>query len=285
MGLVTDLLKVVKRPRGGIPDAETALRRLTAEREAAQHVIDSATERRRALLLGDASDAEILAVEREADAARLQLERLDLLEPKLLEHLQALRDAESRQRWAEFLRRHEEAAEAFDAAAVALMEKTDALLATFKEAGDGGFGDEVRHTFASPPTTGGGAVLVSRETLNSFRQRRERSADAAKVLPTEPAAPAAPPAVKAVLKSVGHGMVSTWPEPAPHREPRPVLKLEGQAPDGHLAVRYIYPGVELPGGGQSRTGDEVYVPAEIARRLAENGAADLIATSPEGDRA
>ncbi len=103
-----------------ISDVQAALARLDRERHAAKATIADAALRRRELLL-TASDQEIEVIDRGADAGRLALERLEILEPQLLERLASLQSDARRALLAEFEGAYEIKAAALDKAMGALL--------------------------------------------------------------------------------------------------------------------------------------------------------------------
>ena len=71
----------------------------------------------------------------------------------------------------------------------------------------------------------------------------------------------------------GHaGPDAATPQPRPRRQPR----RPGPPAAGELQVQLLRPGVEMPDGSQTITGDRANVPAETAKALVERGAADFV---------
>ena len=117
MAILADIKSLLSRPiqadpapaKGKRPsDAErpvteaelaAALERMTTERLQAYATISEAGDRREALLMQDGSDAEIIELGRQVDAASLLLERLDRLEPAAQNRLMEMRDAHRATRW------------------------------------------------------------------------------------------------------------------------------------------------------------------------------------------
>jgi hypothetical protein len=92
-----------------IAAVERALARLRDEREVVNAQIEGAPARRRELLLVDAADDGLLALDREIDSLHLQIERLDALEPELLDRLAEFHDAVRQGRWSSLVYRHDNA--------------------------------------------------------------------------------------------------------------------------------------------------------------------------------
>ena len=85
MGIVSQLLSLAGGAKSSKKDdiaaIEAPIRRLQADRKAAEDKLDGAAARRRELLLADAADESIAELDRELAAAQLTLERLKLAEP------------------------------------------------------------------------------------------------------------------------------------------------------------------------------------------------------------
>lgn len=107
MGLLNDLLKPKGRQPATVAEAEAALVKLNAERDAANETAKAATRRRADLLLVDGSESKIVEAEAATDAARLTIERLDAAEPLLLQRLAELRDVVRTKLRAKLIAEHE----------------------------------------------------------------------------------------------------------------------------------------------------------------------------------
>ncbi len=122
-----------------VADVQRALELLAKERAGAQRKIAESAEVRRGLLLVDGSDAKLDELERETDAARRLLERLDLAEPKLLDRLGELQGGARRALLAEFEGAYEIKAAALDKAMSALLEVFADYQGTLRQITAGGF--------------------------------------------------------------------------------------------------------------------------------------------------
>jgi hypothetical protein len=96
-----------------VTDTEAALSRLHSERAAALTRLDGLSDMRREALKKDATDKEVLALDAQADSARIVLEKLDIAEPELIDRLQAARGAARAAEWRERHKLYHEAAMAF----------------------------------------------------------------------------------------------------------------------------------------------------------------------------
>jgi len=96
-----------KPPADQRADLGAALARIAEERVDAQKVLDGLESRRECLLLADAPESEILALDCEADSARIRLEKLDVFEIKIAARLDALRSDVAESEWRDtFARRY-----------------------------------------------------------------------------------------------------------------------------------------------------------------------------------
>ena len=266
MGIVSDLLGLIRAqdPTTTVVDIQTALDALGDERENAHTRLAALAEKRRAALMSDADASAIAKFDHEADAARLLVERLDLLEPELISKLQHARGDARRQEWKERYRLYHESALAYATALRAAVAALDRLVETSDSARAAGFEAEWRSCFVSPP------LLLSKDNVEQFLVNQERTNDAElarqqgrNILPmVAPPAPQKRP-LPAPAKPA---------EPAPRPQRTPIRQTAG--PD-EILIRIIRPGYELPAGLQCGIGDVVALPEDLARRVVENGAADL----------
>lgn len=116
---VLDFLKVARKasPAAAIAEMEQSLLRLRIERAQANELVELHAPKRAMMLLSDATEEAILALDREADIARLRLDRLELAEIELQDRIASARDKAERDR---------RAAEA-ERAANAISSKTSAV--------------------------------------------------------------------------------------------------------------------------------------------------------------
>jgi hypothetical protein len=281
MGLISEIRDVLKRKRGKaapisdqIAAVNAAMARLRQEREAAEAGISAAAERRREILLEDASDDAIAELDREADRLHLQLERIDAVEPELLARLQDLQNAARRQQWQSLVYHHDEAMKAYLAAFGVLTERYADALAVWARAAAQGFNERL-HRFVQLPAP----HVVIPDVL--YRLEREFGRVTGLSAPVSPAAvPAlAQPAVAATPAAVANGHAphatanGTVP-PAPPAKKRAPRRPPAEAAAGEVAVYILRPGIELQ-GCQASIGDRFNLPSAEARRLVEQGAADF----------
>ncbi len=166
-----------------------ALARVESERAEAASTIDRALEQRRDLLLRDETDKQIAALDAAVDAAHLVLERLELAEPQLHARLREFLDAERRQRLAELRHDYDDAAKALDAAMDRALEAFAEHQKVVQQLDAEDFSAEGREFIIPPPYLGNG-IAISAETLELWRQQRDRAAAVALASPW-PAKPAA----------------------------------------------------------------------------------------------
>ena len=241
MGFLSEIFGSSKKAAAPtVEGAEAALARLTAERSSAHAEVKTLTERRRALLLVDESDAEIAQLDQTIAAAELRLERLEEIEPKLLADLGQARDRRRQDQWAEMRGRGLAAAEKYLSSARAAHADLMAYAAIIDEATAAQFTAEARASFPFAPLTLGPDLLAA------FDRKLERSTviEAKAPAPSKPpkkptpAATAKKPTVEKV--KVEKAKTALLALPAPRREP-PKADAEGM-----LWVMTTRPGLADP---------------------------------------
>jgi len=152
MGLISEFRDALKCKCGRvtIADVEAGLARLREERAAAEAGLPSTVARRRELLLADAPDDALVELDQEADRQHLALERLEVIEPELLDQLQALRAAARRNQWAALVAEHDSAVRAYLAAAAQLIERYGEVVGAWDKATASGFAER-QHRFVTLP--------------------------------------------------------------------------------------------------------------------------------------
>lgn len=272
MGLLADIRSKLISPKGrrnqddsaAVAAAETALARLSSERDVAQAAIAAAADKRRALLLRDGTDDAISALEAETDAHHRTLERLDLLEPELLANLSAARGA---QRQAILRHLAEEAPGAASRFAAALREAERRRLNVAElhaQADAAGVGHELRRVLEPAPWP-----FTNIDFLETYEVTTERRAAEFLRPPTAPPAPATVTARPPVAKAVP----PTPPSPVSQKPPAPPPPPEGGGWREVMILRGGYPDT----AGHGRTaGERIWLPPDVAQRAAQNGAVELI---------
>lgn len=274
MGLISEIFGYVRG--GGETDtlvgAETALARLAAERAGAIAAIDAAHTRRRDLLVEDGSDKQIAAIDREIGSHQLTLDRLDAIEGRLIEQLQALRSGHRREQWAKFYKRHAVAAAEFVEKYRAAVRALNALTATTDEARAAGFEHEAMAHFVPPPQ------MLDFALIANFESAVEDIADAVagrrKPMPVQPErkpySPPPAPAPSPFRRRVSLADV----EDRPPAKPRRPLRADKAGP-GQRLVSIARNGIEAPDGDRLVAGDVVALPEKQAEQLVRNGGGDF----------
>ncbi|WP_292532284.1 hypothetical protein [Methylocystis sp.] len=128
---VLDFLKTTKKTVASqIEEMQASLVKLRAERKDVEAVVEEHAPKRAAMLLSDASDAEIAQLDAAANLAQIRLERLEIAELQLQDRLERARNKSERERLAT---EHERAAAAIEEKAKALEGPMNALAAAFDE--------------------------------------------------------------------------------------------------------------------------------------------------------
>jgi hypothetical protein len=278
MGLVADikgLLSPRKRKGDGgdveaVAAAEAALKALADARTAAQNAISSAATRRRGLLLADAPDDAIVALERETDDAHRTLERLELVEAEVLARLQEARAAARRAAWSELHARWTAAVPRYAVAMRSAIAERNKLLELAAEADGRGF-SEARVIFELPPwTLADPAVIAAFEAL--AEQRAERAP-----WPRMPA-----PALPAPAAASSPKPSPIAPAPAASASPQPPASMRTKrtrAPEpvaGGVEVKVLRAGFETPDGVGCDVGDTITLTPTMAHQAATRGAVEYV---------
>ncbi|ULO22977.1 hypothetical protein [Methylocystis sp. SB2] len=258
-----------------ISEAAAALERLRVARAANVQRESEVIAERRAALGSDAADAVIAKHDRELEKICLDDERLDVLEPRIIARLSALQSSERAALLAQLRDIYNARAAALDAAMAAVLDPLADLQEAIRQLDAAGFSGEARAFVVAPPNVGN-AIVISGETLENWRQQRERVADMH-------AAAAAPRPASA--KPVAMGKAAE-PEPvresikrAPSRAP---LRHDGPVAYGFAKIAFLRAGVDLGDGMASVPGDEAVRPLEVANQIARSGAADIIEIGAAG---
>jgi hypothetical protein len=98
-----------KPPDAQRADIDAALAKIAQERAAAQEVLDGLEQRRESLLLADAPDGDIAALDKEGDSARVRLEKCDRFEDELLARRGELQGIEAEVEWRRLFDTHKAA--------------------------------------------------------------------------------------------------------------------------------------------------------------------------------
>ena len=273
MGLITEILGYVRG--GGDTDTmtgcETALSRLQAERTAATAALETGGARRRALLIEDATDKQIAALEREIDAYRLTLERLELIEDGLISRMQVLRSGHRHEMWLKLYKRHAAAAAEYVAKHRSAARALSELRAISDESRAAGFEHETQAHFIPAPD------VLSMALIANFESEVERIADAvsgrSRPAPVQPAPRARPvmPPKPATVGTPRRVFADERPALAPTKKREKLVEVPGH---GEVAVDVMRDGYESPSGKQCVRGDRVALPADMARIAVANGSVD-----------
>lgn len=272
MGFVSELLGRLTGSNGrteprDIGAVELALARCSAERAAANKAIIDAVEARRQLIIRDATDAEIAALDTETDKHRLTLERCDVVQPELIAELQGLRTVARQKAWADFARRDDEASLEHLATMRAALVTLKVKHAIRDEADRAGFGAEASHFVPAPN-------IVDEPLLFAFEESAERARES-RTRPTPRQAPtpaAVAPAVPAPRRAIAQKAVASARPAAVQSRKAPRPLLHETAGEGEVLVTVIRPGLETLAGVQTRYGDVIALPAAKASEAVRNNA-------------
>ncbi|WP_371423287.1 hypothetical protein [Tardiphaga sp.] len=248
----------------------TALSKLQEEREASSAALASFGQRRKALLLDDASDKEIAKLEAEMDSHHLRLERLELLEDDLLDRARKLRSVDRDKQLKVYLDKYFGAAAAYIVAHRAAARAVNGVTAIVDEARAAGFEHEFMAHVAPPPT------MLDLSQIAVFESEIERISESAagrerKIAPSAPPSrrqPAAKPATAGTPRRVFDG------ERAPAADRNPRALFADVAKPGEKLVTISRNGYEHPDGRSCKTGDVVALPKAIADAVVRNSAGD-----------
>jgi hypothetical protein len=249
MGLISDLLGGKAKKRRSIADVEAAIARLADERRAAKEAIATAMRERDGLLLVDETDAKIADLDASTDRARLRLERLEKIEPSLLEELQALRAEAKQTAWRELRTRYDRAASDLAAALKPALEKRSLMMQIHGEATARGFASECAGYFTPPP------MMLNPEGVALFEAAIERAREIGAPRPApapkpQPAAAPKPPKAARVV-------------PSPPIAPKPAFTPMPDAA-GKIVIVFTKAGADIDGIGRVNRGDKVALPLDRA---------------------
>lgn len=276
MGLISEILGFVRG--GGDADTmvgcETALARLQAERDSATAALEASGARRKTLLLEDASDKKIKALEDEIDGHHLTLERLELIEGDLISRMHVLRSGVRQEQLKKLLKRHFAATTAYIASHRAAARAVNGITAIVDEARAAGF----EHEFSAynPPIP----RMLDLAQIAVYESEIERIADAVsgrerQIAPSAPA-PRREPAV-AKPATVGTPRRVYDGERAPMAERKPRALFADVAKPGEKLITISRTGYETPDGRSCVIGDVVALPKTIADAVVRNSAGEYAA--------
>jgi hypothetical protein len=160
-----------KPPADQRADIDAALQRIAEERGAARGVLDGLESRREGLLLSDAPDGDIAALDKEGDHARIKLEKLDAFEAEIHARLSEVEGIEAEVEWRRlFDARHQAAcdfAASFNSAIGAMF--------ALRSATNAASASEIARRFGlltEPPP-----LILSGESLQKFLRETEMMSD------------------------------------------------------------------------------------------------------------
>ena len=257
-----------------IEAAEVALKAVAAEELEAQAKISTLASRRRDLLLADDAETAVHDLDREAEEARVIIERCELIRPMILARVAEIRTAARNRRWGEIRAEREVAEREYVAAVRGAAKILARLTEIWDRAGADGFAVEARGVFIFPPI-----VVNDQAALDRFEAAVEGVAGAGRgVNPTPKPAPqpaprkTTPPAKKA-------------PAPAPAaepilRRPEPIVPATNAA--GQVRIVLLKPGFEIDGKTRP-VGFETWMEPAAAKELLRSTVAEYVAVaSPDG---
>jgi hypothetical protein len=262
LSLITDLLGALggKKAVRSLADVESDLTRLDQERAAAREAVATCLRRRDELLLSG-SDSDIANVDADLDAKRLVIERLDAIEPRLLEQLAARRTAAKAAKWNDIRGRYETASVAYRDALRRAVELQAAVRNIHDESRRLGF----EHQSATLPTP---TRWATPEGISEYEVNLERWVDAQRPRPVvAPAKPVAPPPAKPTPIAPKAKAVAPKPAPQPAKPP-----FEPPT-EGVARITLLKPGVEIHGVGHA-IASTVEVDAAVAKKIVEAGKAE-----------
>jgi hypothetical protein len=286
------MLEIVKNLFGGsrtvdplaltsVQQAEAAAARMSAERASARAKIEAITKRREAALL-ELPDEEVEALDKDGDRQRLQLERLDRIEPLLVERLQQLRTEAKKRRWLDIRRRHHDQCAIVAKLQRAALDATEALRQIPMEAQAAGLHVEAS-TLPDPPR------LLSRDLILAFETLVERQVAEAAAQPKQAAQPRAPaprsaiedeiakekrPAIRRALEQR-----AAYERAAAEKAARATITPEA---DGRVTVEFVEGGSGplFVGARPGRPGDQQRVSPAQAAKWAGAGYARVVPGAP-----
>jgi phosphoglycolate phosphatase-like HAD superfamily hydrolase len=269
MGIIADLLGTMGSKKAAsrtIADVEGAIERLTAERATARAAVSSAIAERDGLLL-HGTDEEIESLDRAADRHRLVLDRLEALEPVLLQELATARGAAKAAKWQELRSRYDAAATDFVLKARPATAALEALARIRGEAQLTGFSSEAGTFHVAPNILAPDLIAMFEFSVESQRDATARRAQAPKAVaaipPKQPAKSASAPS-----PAVTPPKAAATPKPA-----KPAFEAKADKA-GNTSIYVLRPGLEVAGRGRA-TGDVVSLPFDEAMRVVGTGAAEF----------
>ena len=278
-----------------IDDVQRALQCLAQEREAAQRKVAGSGEARRSLLLVDGSDAKIIELDKETDAARLHLERCDIGEEILLGRLRELQDKARRELFDALLGSFRERESQLDAALAAIVEPLANYMEAVHQLDAANFTTEAAPYIVRAPLVGDG-IQAGAASLEHWRRQREAVADRRAAAETRKAAPPAIPAPgpyraaplvvhprtppKLVERKVADAPLPEY-RPSPRRAP---IKAEGRPAFGFMKIVVLRPGFEIE-GKQRVVGDEIILPNAEADKWLRTGGCEVVERGEIGSEA
>jgi hypothetical protein len=152
-------------------DIDAALAKIAQERAAAIGVLDSLESRRGGLLLADAPDGDIAALDKEGDSARLRLEKLDVFEVELHAKLSDLEGIEAELEWRRLFDARHQAACDFASSFNETCGRMFELRAATNTASASEFGRKFSLLTEPPP------LILSGEALQKFLRETEMMSD------------------------------------------------------------------------------------------------------------
>lgn len=287
------MLEIVKNLFGGsrtvdplaltsVHQAEAAAARMSTERAGARAKIEAIAKRRADALL-ELPDEEIEALDKEGDRQRLQLERIDRIEPMLLERLQQLRTEAKRRLWLEIRRRHHDQCAVVAKLQRAALDATEALRQIPMEAQAAGLHVEAS-TLPDPPR------LLSRDLVLAFETLVERQVADAAAQPKQAARPRAPAPRSAIEEEIAkekrpaikHALEQRAAHERAAAEKAAREKITPEA-DGLVAVEFAESDMHMPlygGAAPGRPGERMRVSVRQAAQWIAAGYARVVPGAP-----
>lgn len=257
---------------------DAAINQLVSERDAANIALRAAADERRRLLLNGEDDA-VEALEEGLEVHRRTVERCDLQEPVLRQHLAEVRGV----LFAKLVDHHR------DAGRAAFMEVQhairEALAANDRakaayEAAERELGGQAQTHGVVPVAFG---APLNAEAVDWWAQSNASVLFAAAAVDRKPAPSAPLPAPKVESDPAHQAAVCPPPVLAPLKpSAREPMRIDGPVPDGRTGIVFLRAGVELGDGIVSAIGDKIALPTEQARKLVMSGAADMVSEVSHG---
>jgi hypothetical protein len=160
-----------KPPADQRADIDAALAKIAQERAAAQEVLNGLESRRESLLLADAPDGDIAALDKEGAHARIKLEKLDMFEAEIYARQSELQGIDAEVEWRRlFDARHAAACEFASS-----FNETCGRMFELRSATNAASVSEIGRNFgllSEPPP-----LILSGEALQKFLRETEMMAD------------------------------------------------------------------------------------------------------------